>query len=56
MTKQEKTLRKIKELSSKGLNDITRQEFLVKKKEAEIEELELKIEDFESKGFDVEGR
>lgn len=54
MTKQEKTLRKIKELSSKGLNDITRQEFLVKKKEAEIEELELKIEDFESKGFDVE--
>jgi chromosome segregation ATPase len=54
MTKQEETLRKIKELSSKGLNDITRKEFDIKKKEAEILELEAKIDDFESKGFDVE--
>lgn len=54
MTTKEKAIKELKKLSSKGLNIITRKDFDIKKKEKEISEMEMKIEDFESKGFSVE--
>ena len=54
MDKRQKTIKEIKEVSSNGLNYITRKDYDYKKKEAEIEQLESQIEDFESKGFATE--
>lgn len=54
MTTKEKAIKELQKISSKGLNIITRKDFDIKKKEKEISEMEMKIEDFESKGFAVE--
>ena len=54
MTTKEKAIKELQKISSKGLNIITRKDFDLKKKEKEISEMEMKIEDFESKGFAVE--
>lgn len=54
MDKRQKTLKEIKEVSSNGLNYITRKDYDYKKKEAEIANLESQIDDFESKGFVTE--
>ena len=54
MTSQEKIIQELQGLSSKGLNIITRKDFDLNKKKQEISEMEIKIEDFEVKGFSVE--
>ena len=54
MDKRQKTIKEIKEVSSNGLNYITRKDYDYKKKEAEIAQLEAQIDDFESKGFATE--
>ena len=54
MTSQEKIIQELQGLSSKGLNIITRKDFDLNKKKQEISEMEIKIEDFEVKGFAVE--
>jgi len=54
MTSQEKIIKELTELSSKGLNIITRKDFDLNKKKKEISEMEMQIDDFEIKGFAVE--